>query len=92
MLASYPIANGAALGDGLNTGSYSFSSANPQNLNTSIARLDWNPVAHHQLFFRGNLQDDTTDNIQFPGQPPSHVVRDKSKGLGTGDTWKSLTT
>ncbi|MFZ0517683.1 MAG: carboxypeptidase-like regulatory domain-containing protein [Acidobacteriaceae bacterium] len=89
MLASYPIANGAAFGDGLNTGSYSFSSANPQNLNTSIARLDWNPVAHHQLFFRGNLQDDTTDDpVQFPGQPPSYVVRDNSKGLGTGDTWE----
>ena len=89
MLKLYPLANGAALGDGLNLGSYSFSSPTPQNLNTSIIRLDWDPVPHHQLFFRGNLQDDTTDDpIQFPGQPPSYVIRDNSKGLGAGDTWE----
>ena len=89
MLKLYPLANGAALGDGLNLGSYSFSSPNPQNLNTSIIRLDWDPVPHHQLFFRGNLQDDTTeDPVQFPGQPPSYVIRDNSKGLGVGDTWE----
>lgn len=89
MLTLYPTANGAALGDGLNTGSYSFSSPNPQNLNTSIARLDWNPVTHHQLFFRGNLQDDTTDDpVWFPGQPPQYVLRDNSKGLAAGDTWE----
>ncbi|MGC1872490.1 MAG: carboxypeptidase-like regulatory domain-containing protein [Acidobacteriaceae bacterium] len=89
MLKLYPLANGAALGDGLNLGSYSFSSPSPQNLNTSIIRLDWDPVPHHQLFFRGNLQDDTTDDpVQFPGQPPSYVIRDNSKGLGAGDTWE----
>lgn len=89
MLALYPNANGAALGDGLNLGSYSFSSPNPQNLNTTIVRLDWDPVQHHQLFFRGNLQDDTTDEpVWFPGQPPAHIIRDNSKGLGTGDIWE----
>lgn len=89
MLSAYPTANGAALGDGLNLGSYSFSSPNPQNLNTSIVRFDWNPVPHHQLFFRGDLQDDTTDDpVQFPGQPPTYVIRDNSKGLGVGDTWE----
>ena len=73
----------------MNLGSYSFSSPNPQNLNTSIVRLDWDPVPHHQLFVRGNLQDDTTDDpIQFPGQPPTYVIRDNSKGIGAGDTWK----
>ncbi len=89
MLSLYPTANGAAEGDGLNLGSYNFSSPNPQNLNTSIVRLDWDPVSHHQLFFRGNLQDDTTeDPVQFPGQPPTYVVRDNTKGLGAGDTWE----
>ena len=88
-LSQYPLANGAALGDGLNLGSYSFSSPNPQNLNTSIVRLDWDPVPHHQLFVRGNLQDDTTDDpIQFPGQPATYVIRDNSKGIGAGDTWE----
>jgi Carboxypeptidase regulatory-like domain len=89
VLDQYPTANGTAVGDGYNTGSYSFSSPTPQNLNTTIARLDWNPVPHHQLFVRGDLQDDTTDGVlQFPGQPPSDVLRDNTKGLAAGDTWE----
>lgn len=89
LLGKYPKANGAALGDGVNNGSYSFSSPNPQNLNTSIARLDWNPATHQQLFFRGSLQDDTTDDpIWLPGQPPEYTVRDNTKGLAAGDTWE----
>ena len=88
LLQSYPTANGAALGDGLNLGSFSFSSPNPVNLNTTIVRLDWAPTSHNQLFFRGNLQDDTTlDTQQFPGQPPSHRIRDNTKGLAAGHTW-----
>ncbi|MGC2637369.1 MAG: carboxypeptidase-like regulatory domain-containing protein [Acidobacteriaceae bacterium] len=89
LLSKYPTANGSALGDGVNNGSYSFSSPNPQNLNTTIARLDWDPTSHQQLFFRGNLQDDTTDDpIWFPGQPPEYTTRDNTKGLGAGDTWE----
>jgi len=83
-----PTANGSALGDGVNLGSYSFSSPTPENLNTSIVRLDWNPNAMHQLFVRGNLQDDTTAGvIQFPGQPPSYRIRDNTKGIAAGYTW-----
>ncbi|MGB6134218.1 MAG: TonB-dependent receptor [Acidobacteriaceae bacterium] len=89
LLNSYPTANGAALGDGVNNGSYSFSSPNPQNLNTTIVRLDWDPMQRQQLFFRGNLQDDTTNDAQwFPGQPPQYVTRDNTKGLAAGDTWE----
>jgi hypothetical protein len=88
VLNGYPTANGSALGDGLNLGSYSFSSPTPINLNTSIARLDWNPNAKHKLFVRGNLQDDTTAGIlQFPGQPPSYLLKDNTKGITAGDTW-----
>lgn len=83
-----PTANGSALGDGLNLGSYSFSSPTPQNLNTTIVRLDWDPNQKHRLFVRGNLQDDTTSEVvQFPGQPPSHRIRDNTKGIAAGDTW-----
>ncbi|HTV16335.1 MAG TPA: carboxypeptidase-like regulatory domain-containing protein [Acidobacteriaceae bacterium] len=89
LLSTYPTANGAGLGDGVNNGSFSFSSPNPQNLNTTIVRLDWDPVQRHQLFFRGNLQDDTTDDpVWFPGQPPEYTIRDNTKGLGAGDTWE----
>src|SRR3984957_11883574 len=46
----YPTANGSALGDGLNLGSYTFSSPNPGTLNTSIAKFDYMPNARHHLF------------------------------------------
>ena len=83
-----PTANGTNLGDGLNTGSYTFSSPAPQTLNTSIARLDWAPSSQHRLFARGGLQKDTlAGTVQFPGQPASSVLIDNSKGMVFGDTW-----
>jgi hypothetical protein len=85
---SMPAANGFNAGDGLNTGSYSFASPNPKTLNTTIVRLDYTPSAKHRLFARGNLQKDTTGGVeQFPGQGPSSVLIDNSKGMTFGDTW-----
>lgn len=83
-----PAANGTNVGDGFNTGSYTFSSPAPVRLNTGIARLDFVPSDRHRLFVRGNLQDDVTDYAeQFPGQPASLVLQDDSKGLTAGETW-----
>ena len=59
VLNQYPAANGSALGDGVNLGSYTFSSPYPGSLNTSIAKLDFTPNDKHHLFIRGNLQKDT---------------------------------
>ena len=88
VLNQYPAANGSALGDGLNLGSYTFSSPYPGSLNTSIAKLDFTPNDKHHLFIRGNLQKDTQLNVvQFPGQAPSYSYEDNSKGLAAGDTW-----
>jgi len=85
---SMPAANGFAAGDLLNTGSYSFSSPNPKTLNTTIVRLDYLPTSKHRIFARGNLQKDTTGAVeQFPGQGPSSVLIDNSKGMTFGDTW-----
>ena len=85
---SMPAANGFNAGDGLNTGSYSFSSPNPKTLNTTIVRLDYIPFSTHHIFGRGNLQKDTTGGVeQFPGQGPSFVLIDNSKGMTFGDTW-----
>ena len=84
----YPAANGSSLGDGLNFGSYTFSSPNPVTLNTSIGRIDWTPGQKHRIFVRGNLQKDTTGGVeQFPGQGPSYSLLDNTKGLAAGDTW-----
>jgi hypothetical protein len=87
-LTSMPLANGTLEGDTLNRGSFSFASPNPVRLNTSIARLDYTPSDRHRIFVRGNLQKDITDNPeQFPGQGPSDVLEDNSKGITAGDTW-----
>jgi Carboxypeptidase regulatory-like domain len=87
-LNQYPAANGTSLGDGFNTGSYTFSSPNPVRLNTSIARIDFAPGQKHRIFVRGNLQKDTTAGTeQFPGQGPSYTLIDNTKGIAAGDTW-----
>jgi hypothetical protein len=83
-----PPSNGFTEGDGLNEGSYSFSSPNPQTLNTSIARLDYSPNDRHKIFVRGNLQKDTTIGTeQFPGQGSSSHYVDNTKGIIVGETW-----
>jgi len=83
-----PQSNGFTEGDGLNEGSYSFSSPNPQTLNTSIARFDYTPNDRHKIFVRGNLQKDTTIGTEnFPGQGPSYHYVDNTKGIIAGDTW-----
>ncbi len=85
---SMPAANGSTLGDAYNTGSFSFSSPHPIRLNTSIGRIDYVPGASHRIFVRGNLQKDITDGTeQFPGQGPSTILEDNSKGFTVGDTW-----
>ena len=88
VLQQYPLPNGAALGDGYNTGSYTWSAPAPASLNTGIARFDWNLADRHQIFVRGNLQDDTTSAApQFPGSFASSRLRDNTKGFAVGYTF-----
>jgi hypothetical protein len=83
-----PTANGLNLGDGLNEGSYSFSSPNPRTQNTAIARIDYTLSDKHRIFARGNLQKDTTLGVEnFPGQGPSYSLIDNTKGMTFGETW-----
>jgi hypothetical protein len=85
---SMPAANGSLTGDGYNLGSYSFASPNPQTLNTSLARLDYSPNASQRIFVHAQLQKDTTGAAeQFPGQGPSSLYEDNTKGIIVGDTW-----
>lgn len=83
----YPLPNGYVAGDSLNTASYTWSAPNPASLNTYIAKLDYVISKRHQLFLRGNLQNDNSRGApQFPGQPASSVNTDNSKGLAAGLT------
>jgi len=85
---SYPLPNGSLAGDGLNTGSYTWAAPNPLNLWTNIAKIDYAISDKHHLFVRGNLQDDSQSGVpQFPGQTPSFILRDNTKGFAAGEVW-----
>jgi hypothetical protein len=87
----YPTPNSNICGnsDGFNFSCFTFSAADPQRLNTNIARIDYN-INHsgtHRLFVRGNYQVDKKDEpAQFPGQPPANVIRNTSRAVAVGYT------
>ena len=86
--ALLPHANGTTIGDGLNEGSYSFSSSAPYTHNTSILKFDYDPSSKHRIFVRGDLQKDViSGTAQFPGLPASTATRDNTKGIAAGETW-----
>src|SRR5437899_13078448 len=75
-------------GDGLNTGGLTFSATNPANLNTYIAKIDYEMSDHSRFFIRGIQQDDRISaSPQFSGQPPNSEIIDTSKGLAAGHLW-----
>jgi hypothetical protein len=84
----FPAANGTAAGDGLNEGSFSFSSPEPVDQNTYLARFDFVPNDKHRIFARGQIQKDISGDVeQFPGQGPADIGTANNKGLILGDTW-----
>jgi hypothetical protein len=84
-----PNSNICGSSDGFNFSCFTFSAAQPQNLNTTIAKIDYNLTrsGSHRLFVRGNYQ---TDRIafpaQFPGQPAANVLRNTSRAIAVGYT------
>lgn len=88
LAAAHIFGTAPVVGDGLNSAGYIFASPSPATLNTSIAKIDYNLSPSQHLFFRGNLQKDTlagTENL--PGQPPSTIHEDNTKGFAVGHTW-----
>ncbi len=101
----YP-ANDTTVGDGLNTSGFRFNARTPTELNTYIARFDFNLTNSQNLFFRGNYQNDLVtrsiygnsdcsvagDNIQcFPDTPPL-TTWNHPKGLAVGHVWTATNT
>ncbi len=83
----YPLPNGFVAGDGLNTGSYTWSAPDPASRNTYIAKLDYVLSDRNWVFVRGNLQNDKSWGApEFPGQPASSTDTDNSKGIAVGYT------
>jgi len=104
----YPLPNSNQLGDGLNFQAVTFSAATPSKLDTYVARFDYNLTSSgtQRLFARLGLQNDhsiptQTPGInigtnsgaeQFPGQSPSQVATNNTKGVILGYTWTLSTT
>jgi hypothetical protein len=89
-LNQYPLPNTNQQGYGYNFQGYTFSSPAPQKTDTYIVRLDYNlnSTGTQRLFARLGLQNDHSAGAeQFPGQPPSMVNTDNTKGIITGYTW-----
>src|SRR5437773_2767789 len=92
----YPEPNDTTVGDGLNTAGFRFNASTPLRFNTYIAKFDYalDRESKHQIFWRGNLQNDNYQNgiPQFPGQPASSVFLQNSKGYAIGYTGVILPT
>ena len=87
-LGTEPAATVLAGGDGINNGSYNFSSPLKGTQNTNIFKLDYDLNARNHLFVRGNLQKDVTPSAQnLPGQPAASTSVDNTKGIAFGHTW-----
>ncbi len=84
--ARYP-ANSFEIGDGLNTGGFRFNAENKITKNSHVLRLDFNPDAKQQIFFRANYIDDfETRATQFPDTPaPSRWAH--PLGFVAGHNW-----
>jgi hypothetical protein len=88
LMNTYPLPNGSLAGDGYNTASFTWSAPNPLDLGTYIGRIDYSISEKHRLFVRGNLQNDHESlPPEFPGQPPSSIYTDNSKGIAAGEIW-----
>ena len=89
LFQQYPSPNSDATGDLFDLRGYTFAGANPQKLNTYIAKLDFriDPAGRHTVFVRGNLQNDSQSTPPlFPGQPAQDFVTNNTKGIAVGYT------
>jgi hypothetical protein len=84
----FPYSNSSALGDGLNTGAYTFVSPQPNHQITNVIRLDYNLNSQQSIFVRGTLQsDNSSTSLEFPGQAAASSLYGNSKGLAIGHIW-----
>jgi len=88
-IPAYPMpnTNSSSGSDLYNILGYTFAAPQPNDLNTYLVRLDVNLTANgnHRLFVRGDLQNDFEDFApEFPGQAPSYLTHNNSKGIAVG--------
>jgi hypothetical protein len=75
--------------DGYNYQGYDFAAPTPLNLNTYIAKIDYNITqnGNHRIFVRGIMNGDRSDQApQFPGLAPNIAQVTVAKSLAVGYT------
>ncbi|HKQ78528.1 MAG TPA: carboxypeptidase regulatory-like domain-containing protein [Blastocatellia bacterium] len=87
ILRTAPLPNDFSIGDGLNRAGFRFNAPISTRLNASIARFDYTINEKHNVFFRGNYQEDLYGGApNFPGTPATNFWV-HPKGFGSGHTW-----
>jgi len=90
-MSSYPQPNDFTVGDGLNVLGFRFSTPQKSKYDLYTARFDYglDSRGRHNLFWRGNLQNERSTGVpQFPGDPPASVTFDNTKGFALG--WNAV--
>lgn len=83
---SYP-ANNFRVGDGQNTGGFQFNVSQPVELGAHTTKFDFKLSEKHDVFFRGNYQNDTViTGGQFPSTAPLGVWS-HPKAMAVGYRW-----
>lgn len=91
VMNGYPLPNDPTAGDGINTSGFRFNAPLSNKYDTFVSRLDYVLNDRHNLFVRGQLQDDIVNGApQFPGRAPNFRDLTNSKGLAIG--WNATLT
>ena len=82
---TYPMPNDFTLGDGINIQGFRFTAPLLRRDTTYTAKFDYNLNAKHNVFIRGQLQNDrSTGAPQFPGEQPNNAALVNAKGIAIG--------
>jgi len=90
LMRQYPVGNDPTQGDGgLNFTGFRFNGPLKEDKPSYIGRIDYYLNSRHRIFVRGSVADYKVDiqAPQFPGQPASQVMLDRSKGIAVGHTF-----
>ena len=85
----YPTANDPTQGDGVNTGGYRFTAPTPDNAITYVGRIDYNLTPTQKIFgrFTINRENSIYALQEFPVDPVTYPVIDRSYGYVVSDVW-----
>jgi hypothetical protein len=87
--ARFPHANTNALGDGINTGGYSFNAPDNDDETNYVTRIDYNLNQSMKLYGRFSIvrQNALENPNQFAGDPATSPLVDRTYSFVVGHTW-----